>query len=406
MDVFLARQPIFDRNMNVYAYELLFRRGSGENFFDAVDQEKASTEVLTHGFFSMDIQQVASGRRVFVNFTQELLLSGLAHLLPKEFLTVEILETVEPVPAIVHACEKLVAAGYSLALDDFVFAEKYQPLINLADIIKLDYLNSTKQQRERLFRSQVPGRVRLLAEKVETQAMLDEAIASGCVYFQGYFFSKPVILHGKDIAHSQLARLQLMQEIQNSELDWTILEDVFRREVGLAYKLLKYINSPVFGLRGQVASIAHAMKMLGQREMAKWLMLMVFRSLGEQKPAEVMATAVIRARFGELLAQQVDFPVMPATVFLTGMFSLLDVFLGRPMEELIREMPIDDKVRAVLGGEPGPATDLHRLVLAYEKGDWPTVVSLAGVFGMKGSAVAKAYSGALAWYNQFTAVNA
>ena len=406
MDVFLARQPIFDRDMNVYAYELLFRRGSGENFFDAVDQERASTEVLTNGFFSMDIQQVASGKRVFVNFTQELLLSGLAHLLPKDLLTVEILETVEPIPTVVQACEKLASAGYSLALDDFVFAAKYQPLIDLTDIIKLDFLNSTKQQREKLFRSQVPGRVKLLAEKVETQAMLDEATAAGCVYFQGYFFSKPVILSGKDIAHSQIARLQLLQEIQNSELDWTILEDIFRREVGLSYKLLKYINSPVFGLRGQVASIAHAMKMLGQREMAKWLMLVVFRSLGEQKPAEVMTTAVIRARFGELLAQQVDLPVLPATVFLTGLFSLLDVFLGRPMEELIREMPIDAKVRAVLSGEPGPATELHRLVLAYEKGDWPSVVSRAALFGIKGSTVAKAYSGSLAWYNHFTAVNA
>ena len=129
MDVFLARQPIFDRNMNVYAYELLFRRGSGQNFFDAGDQELASTAVLTNGFFSMDILQVASGKRVFVNFTQELLLSGLAHLLPKELLTVEILETVEPVPAVVQACKKLAAAGYSLALDDFVFAKKFLPLI-------------------------------------------------------------------------------------------------------------------------------------------------------------------------------------------------------------------------------------------------------------------------------------
>ena len=125
MDVFLARQPIFDRNMNVYAYELLFRRGGGQNFYDSTDQEQASTEVLTNGFFSMDILQVASGKRVFVNFTQDLLLSGLAHLLPKELLTVEILETVEPLPAVVQACVKLVEDGYSLALDDFVFAKKF-----------------------------------------------------------------------------------------------------------------------------------------------------------------------------------------------------------------------------------------------------------------------------------------
>ena len=405
MDVFLARQPIFDRDMNVYAYELLFRRGGGQNFYDAGDQEQASTAVLTNGFFSMDILQVASGKRVFVNFTQELLLSGLAHLLPKELLTVEILETVEPVPAVVQACKKLAAAGYSLALDDFVFAKKFMPLIELADIIKVDFMNSTRQQRARLFGGQVPASIKMLAEKVETQAMFDEAVALGCVYFQGYFFSKPVILSGKNISHSQMARLQLLQEIKKSELEWANLEEIFRREVGLSYKLLKYINSPVFGLRGEVASISHAMKLLGQQEMVKWLTLMVFRALGEKNPDEIMATAVIRARFGELLAQQIALPVAPATIFLTGLFSLLDVFLGLSMRDIAREIQIDAKVRAVLTGEAGPATDLHRLLLAYEKGDWLTVIALADLFGLQGSDVAQAYSESLVWYNRILAVD-
>ena len=406
MDVFLARQPIFDRNMNVYAYELLFRSGGGNNFYDAADQEQASTEVLTSGFFSMDIAQVASGKRVFVNFTQELLLAGLAHLLPKELLTVEILETVEPTPAVVQVCAKLVEAGYSLALDDFVFAKKFQPLIALADIIKFDFLNTTRQQRERLVRAELPRSVRILAEKVETQTMFAEATELGCAYFQGYFFSKPVILKGKNIAHSQVARLQLLQEIQKNELDWVKLEEIFRREVGLSYKLLKYINSPVFGLRGEVASIAHAMILLGQREMVKWLMLVVFRSLGEQSPDEVVAAAVIRARFGELLAQQTRLPVEPSTVFLTGMFSLLDVFLGCSIEEIAREIRIDVKVLAVLTGQPGPASDLHRLLLAYERGDWGLVISQAALFGLTGSDVARAYSESLAWYNRFSTVHA
>ena len=405
MDVFLARQPIFDRNMHVYAYELLFRRGGGQNFYDSTDQEQASTEVLTNGFFSMDILQVASGKRVFVNFTQDLLLSGLAHLLPKELLTVEILETVEPLPAVVQACVKLVEDGYSLALDDFVFAKKFQPFIELADIIKVDFLNSTKYQRERLVRAQVPAKVKILAEKVETQVMFEEATALGCAYFQGYFFSKPVILKGKNIAHSQIARLQLLQEIQKAELDWAKLEEIFRREVGLSYKLLKYINSPVFGLRGQVSSIAQAMALLGQREMKKWLMLVVFRSLGEPKTDEIMATAVIRARFGELLAQRISLPVSPAMVFLTGMFSLLDVFLCSPMDEIVREIQIDEKIRAVLVGVPGPATELHRLLLSYERGDWLSVDNQAALFGLRGSDIAKAYSESLAWYNQFSAVN-
>ena len=183
------------------------------------------------------------------------------------------------------------------------------------------------------------------------------------------------------------------------------MEEIFRREVGLSYKLLKYINSPVFGLRGQVSSIAQAMALLGQREMKKWLMLVVFRSLGEPKTDEIMATAVIRARFGELLAQRISLPVSSAMVFLTGMFSLLDVFLCSPMDEIVREIQIDEKIRAVLVGVPGPATELHRLLLSYERGDWLSVDNQAALFGLRGSDIAKAYSESLAWYNQFSAVN-
>ncbi len=132
---------------------------------------------------------------------------------------------------------------------------------------------------------------------------------------------------------------------------------------------------------------------------------MVFRSIGDKKPDELMATAVIRARFGELLAQRIVLPVPPATVFLTGMFSMLDVFLGHPMVEIAREMPTDSKVRSVLMGESGLATELHRLLLAYEKGDWLAVISLSALFGFTGTEVAKSYSEAIAWYNHFTSVD-
>lgn len=405
MDVFLARQPIFDRTRQVFAYELLFRRSNLNYFEAAYDQEQASAEVLSNGFFSMDILQVTSGKRAFVNFTDKLLLSGLAHLLPKEYLTVEILETVEPTTAVVDACKRLKAEGYQIALDDFVFAEKFQPLIELADIIKVDFLNTTLQQRDSLFFHQVPPHVKMLAEKVETPEMFQEAMALGCEYFQGYFFSKPLIVKGRDISHSQVARLQVLQEIRKNELDWSALEEIFRREVGLSYKLLKYINSPVFGLRGRVSSISHAMKLLGQEEMAKWLTLMVLRSVGENTLDEVMSTALIRARFGELLAQKLALSVAPPTVFLTGMFSLLDVFLGISMADVLKEIPIGAEIAGVLSGAPGTATDLHRLILAYEKSDWLTVVALAAMFGIKASDVAKTYGEALDWFNRFSAVH-
>lgn len=403
MDVFLARQPIFDRKQKVYAYELLFRSGS-RNFFDSLDREKATADVINNGFFSMDISQVTSGKRAFVNFTDDLLKSGAAHLLPKDLLTVEILETVEPDAEVIQSCKDLKLAGYQLALDDFIYEEKFRPLVELADIIKVDFMATTEKQMVALFRREITDTTRMLAEKIETKEMFDTAMALGCEYFQGYFFSKPVILTGKELSHSRLARLQILRELNRVELDVTVLDEIFRREVGLSYKLLKYVNSPVFGLRGRVSSIPHALNLLGQREMVKWLSLIILRSMGADKPEELMTTALVRARFGELLAQRTVLQCQAPTLFLAGMFSLLDVFLDRSMEEILRDVPFDEGVRRILTGQPGAATDLHHLTMSYEKGEWTTVDNLATKVGLEGERIPEAFSVALAWAKDLSAV--
>jgi EAL and modified HD-GYP domain-containing signal transduction protein len=219
MDIFVARQPIFDQAQKVYAYELLFR-SSLANVFTHADPNQASSKVMSNSFFLLGIDFVTGGKKAFINLTSDLLVQEYATLLPKEAAVVEILETVDPTPEVLNACKNLKEAGYLIALDDFVDKAEYAPLLDLADIIKVDVLATGKEEQRVLLRRLAPKRLRFLAEKVETHEAFQEAAQLGFTYFQGYFFSKPVILKGKDVPGFKLHYFDILREIHRPELNF------------------------------------------------------------------------------------------------------------------------------------------------------------------------------------------
>ena len=236
METFVARQPIFTQQKEVHAYELLFRSGL-ENVFGDIDGDQASAKVLVDGVMGMPT--LTGGKTAFVNFTQDLLLKDVAMLFPKEHVVVELLETVEPEESVVEACRRLKLQGYRLALDDFIFDAKFEPLIALADIIKVDFLLSGPEERRDLL-GLIPNKsVEFLAEKVETAAEFDEAVELGYTYFQGYFFSKPEVLSRKEIPAFKFAYLQLIQAVRESDVDFSEIEGIVKGDVALTYKLLR-----------------------------------------------------------------------------------------------------------------------------------------------------------------------
>ena len=402
MDVFVARQPIFDAREELFAYELLFR-SSMENFFSHADPDLASSRLIDSSLFVLGLDSLTSNKRAFINITRRLLVERLVAVLPKERTGLEILETVEPDEEVITACKELKELGYTLVLDDFVYSPEFEPLVSLADIIKIDFLQTTGKERKSCVERFAPRNIRLLAEKVETREEFNEAVGLGYSYFQGFFFCKPEIITGKDIPGYKLNYLRFMQEINSPDVDFDRLERVIKGEVSLSVKLLRYLNSAAIGLRCRVTSIKQALVMLGERPLKKWAMLVAMTGLGDDKPAELVLTCLIRARFCELTGKNGQLADRDFDLFLVGLLSAVNALMDRPMDHALDEMSLPPDVRETLLGGDTPLGAVYSLVLAYEQGNWDTVAGLADSLGMAEEGIPGIYASSVQWADQFFA---
>ena len=369
LESFIARQPIFDPQKKVYGYELLFRSGL-DNFFQHPDPDQATSKVISDAFFLFDSSQLTEGKRAFINLTRETLLKEYVSMIPKDSIVAEITETIEPDSEVIEACRKLKKAGYLLAMDDFVYHQKYDPLLELADFIKVDFLASKESERRSLCRTFAPAGIRLLAEKVENSEAFAEALEMGYTYFQGYFFCKPTVMRGKDIPGFKLHYFDLLQEINRAEMHFDKLEQLIKRDVSLSYKLLRYINSAFFGLRNKINSLKQALLLLGEKEIKKWVSLITLAHMGTDKPQELAVHTITRAKFCESLAPHAGLLSRADDLFLTGLFSLIDAFLDRPLADILAEIPIQSEIKDAIGGQENLLGKVYHFVLSYEKGDW------------------------------------
>ena len=399
MDLFIARQPIFTVKQAVYAYELLFRSGPA-NVFPDVDHNHASARVIADSLFNLGLQTLTGGKLAFINMTRDLLLGDYAVLLPRDETVIEVLETVTPDAKVVEACRRLKAAGYRIALDDFVGKAEMAPLVALADIIKVDFLATRKAERRAFVKRYAPRGVCLLAEKVETQEAFREAADLGYTYFQGYFFAKPAVMQATAAPEFRLTYLTLLQETLKPDLDLRRIAAVIGRDVTLSYKLLRFINSAFFGLRRSIASIPEALALLGEREVKRWASLLGLACLGANKPAELVVEAALRARFCEKMAPAAGLVHYTEELFLLGLFSLIDAILDRPLENLLQELPIPSMVKATLLGEASPLKDVYDCVLAYVAGDWASLSTQMDKLQLDEEEVPRRYHEAVAWAQQ------
>ncbi|MEW5721769.1 MAG: HDOD domain-containing protein [Thermodesulfobacteriota bacterium] len=392
----MARQPIFDRGLKVFGYELLFRSGLA-NFFTHTDGDMATSRVIADSFLLFGLEELTGGAKAFINFTRNLLLQDYALVLPTQVSVVEVLETVEPDPEVLAACRRLKDRGYTLALDDFVFQEKYRPLIELADIIKVDFLSSSPEEIETLARNFRSSGHRLLAEKVESHQDFQKALDFGYAYFQGYFFSRPAIVSRKDLPAFKIHHLRLIQELNAPEMDFNGLTRLVESEVSLSYKLLKYINSAAFGLRAKVASIKQALTLLGEIEVRRWASLITLTEMASDRPAELVVTSLTRARFCELLAPPAGLAERKSDLFLMGLFSQLDAIVGRPLKELLDQVPVADEVKAALLGRANRLRPFLDLFEALDQARWSALSKLAKKTKIKEEVVAQTYLDAIMW---------
>ncbi|HET98754.1 MAG TPA: HDOD domain-containing protein [Desulfurivibrio alkaliphilus] len=374
-EIFVARQPIFKRNKEVFAYELLFR-SSLANFFDPsqVGGEQATSKVITSSFLLIGLPRLAGGKKVFVNFTEDLLLRGFPTLFPRHEIVVEILEDVRVSRQVLAACEALVRRGYVMALDDFLFGKNLLPLVGLARIIKFDIRQLSREGLARQVATVLRHnpKLKLLAEKIETDGEFEYCKKLGFSLFQGYFFSRPKIVSGRDISGSKLHYLQILRLIQDENYNFEQLATIITRDASLAYKLLKYVNSAYFARAQEISAIKGAVIMLGENNLRQWLSLMMLSYIADDKPTELLRQTIIRGSFCEQIAGLISPQPADSGPFHTaGMFSLLPAMLDKNMADILAEISLAaEVVEALLDRGDGMVTLALRLVIAYEKGEW------------------------------------
>lgn len=401
MNIFVARQPIFMRDQRVYGYELLYRSGDG-NHFQEPDGDKASLCVIRNALLVIGLDRVTGGKRAFINFTKSLLLNGAASLLPKRIAIVEILEDIAPDPEVLAACRKMRQQGYTLALDDFVLRKnECNPFTELVDIIKVDFMGTRPGDRKTIAEQYGHNAgIKLLAEKTETREDFQEAMDLGFSLFQGFFFSKPVLISKRDIPGYKITCLQVLKELNREELDFEALQKVIKRDPCLTYMLLKYLNSPFLGLRCQISSIKQALIILGDMEIKKWCSLSVLNQMGKDQPVELLRMALLRASFCESLALKVGLAGKKSELFLMGLFSFMDVILGRPLHEILEDVPIQRELKEALLGKSNAYRKIFDLVVAYERGQWPDVVLLTKDLKLQEEELPRVYAHSLDWLSK------
>ncbi|MFZ0868602.1 MAG: HDOD domain-containing protein [Candidatus Sulfotelmatobacter sp.] len=393
---FVARQPILTTDEKVFGYELLFRDGI-EDFFRSPDSDAASRSTLNSSML-LGLDVLCDGRRAFVNCTREILLKDYVTLLPAGQTVVEILETVPADDLVVAACRRLKEAGYMIALDDFALGDPREPLTDLADIIKVDLRATSSDDAAAMVQRYGPWRCRLLAEKVETREEFMASKKAGFLYFQGYFFRRPEILTAHEILANRLNYLRMLTAVSQPELDVRHLENLVKGEASLCYRLLRYLNSAAFGFASEIHSVRHALSILGEREVRRWIRLVASLGAGQDKSSDLVLAALVRARFCELLSPKIQHG--DSDLFLMGMLSLMDTILEIPMRQVLDNVPIDQECKAVLLGATSRLRPFYQLMLAQESGEWAAVRELSTQIQLSEGDVSAAYWQAMQWARQ------
>jgi c-di-GMP-related signal transduction protein len=370
----------------------LFRNGL-ENAFSG-DINEATRATLDRSLL-MGLDVLCDGRHAFVNCMKDTLIKGLVTLLPPASTVVEILEDVPADPDVMAACRNLKTAGYMIALDDYVAHDKREALTEIADIIKVEMQLTTEEERIDLIKRYGGKSCQMLAEKIETHDDFMRAREMGFVYFQGYFFRRPEMLDTHEMPANRMNYLRMLQEVSKPDLDISGLEKLIKSEASVCYRLLRYLNSSVFGFKSEIHSVRHALSILGEREVRRWVRLVAAVGAGEEKTSDLLLSALVRGRFGELLSSKV--PHGESDLFLLGLLSLIDAMLEMPMASVLRMVPLDRETKAVLLGQASLLRPVYQLMLAHESGEWEAAGQLCASLHLESEEVAGLYWQAQQW---------
>jgi EAL and modified HD-GYP domain-containing signal transduction protein len=368
-EVYLGRQPIYDGLREIQAYELLYRGAARDTTALIADGDRASAEVMLKAFLEIGLQTVSPSRPVFINFSEPLL--GVDPLIPPDRCVIEVLETVSVTTSTVACLEKLKSRGYRLALDDFTYSEEAVPFLRLANFVKLDVRALSPEEFRRQLDLLRGYDVRIIAEKVESQAELDCCRNWGCDLFQGYYLRRPETLSGKRAPSNRLSLLALLSECVNSASTVNAIASVIQRDAVLTYNLLKLANSALYQRSCELHSTVQAITMLGLDFVFRWVTLLVLAG-NQNCPSGYLDYALQRARTCELIASFVG--CQRGEAYFVGLLSALDSMFDMPMVDIIEPLPLGAEIKRALLAREGKLGVVLDAVTAYESGQFDTVL--------------------------------
>lgn len=398
-NAFIARQPIVNAGHTIIAYELLFRRSAHAQSARIASDVDAGITIIANALCNIGTEWLLKGKKAFINMEVPTLMSSFSSLLPKENVVIEILETVQVTNEVLERLRELKQEGYRFALDDFHYIPEAEPLLPLADYVKLDVLAHTPEELSKLVKTVRRHPVKLVAEKVETLEQFKHCQELGFDFFQGYYFARPETLVERVINPAHATVLQLLEKVrQGAEVK--DLEDLFKKDVALTFKLMRYINSAGFGLSCEVQSIRHAVSILGMQPLYRWLtLLLVTAGSNATSPAQAR-TAITRGRMCELLGKTGLPRSDQDNLFIVGVFSLLPAMLEMTMEQVLERLVIPEMIADALTDRSGLYGPFLALTEAVESGDVERLEELTTALMLSPDQVSEAHLKALAWVEQ------
>lgn len=383
----VGRQPIFDAQLRVHGYELLFRdlassRPSGETM---------TADVLVHAGLDMGLSSLVGDKLAFVNTTRSYLVGEHEIPFPPRQTVIDILEDVPRDAEVVAGCRRLAQNGYTLAAHGAIVRDEVDPLLELVSMIKVDVFGLTPEQLPEAVMYCSAYGVKLIAKRVEAHDQLVACQRLGFDLFQGYLLSRPEVIEGQALSPSRLTCLRILEKLYDPKTSAEDVEDIVKTDASLSYRFLRVAGAGAArGLSRRLSSVREGVVLLGQRRLRAWVALMLLSDAHEGCD-EQLNIAMTRARMAELMAQKID-PRLAEPAFTGGMISALDLLLGLPLSEVVSGLSLTPEIEDALLAGTGPLGGIIADVKSWEVGSSEQLRSGLGMLS-----VAEAYTDGLAW---------
>lgn len=389
---YVARQPILDHRSRVHGYELLFRMGPEPAFRG---DGNLATRTMIDNAVIFGLERLTGWLPAFVNCTMESLTEQLVQALPPSITVLELLEDLQPTPRLIASCRSLKAMGFRLALDDFVWKPELEPLVEIADYIKVDWLKLDAGERRELLKRLDGSPICLIAEKVETQEDFREAYSEGFRLFQGYYFCRPQLMKNRRVPANHLSHVEILEMLEQDPMDLRRLGEILKQEASLTYRLLRLVNSPVSAIRQEVDSIEVALMVVGEEAFRRIALLAIASEFNAHQPPVLLRMALVRGRFCELAASLCG--LEPAEQFLVGLLSMFPAMLRISMEDLAPTLPLRKEIRLALQGKLDRERCLLSWLECHERGDWVTCDAIEAANDLNPKRMIQIYLDAVVW---------